>query len=253
MGDWATEGGHWYARDGSPRYETKAKNGNMRATTLRDARKELLVPSVTMIIKEAAAFGLEKWKRDQLLMAALTLPREPGEEESHWLERVYIDSQAQAKAAAERGTAIHGVIERAAGTPGVDDSDPLFEWAGAAWDEINARCGPSTEWSAERSFSHRLGYGGCIDLHRPNWLVDVKTKDGLEKVELYDEHLMQLAAYRRGAAIAKARAGILFVDRNEPKAVFLEATESQLNRGLWMFDALLLYWRWRTDYDSAWT
>lgn len=249
MGDWATEGGHWYARDGSPRYETKAKNGNMRATTLRDARKELLVPSVTMIIKEAAAPGLEKWKRDQLLMAALTLPREPGEEEAHWLERVYIDSQAQAKAAAERGSDIHGAIEL--GFRNEPITSKLYAWAEVSMRCVAGMCG-TAQWHAERSFAHPLGYGGRIDLHSDNWLVDVKTKDGLGKIELYDEHLMQLAAYRRGAGIPKAKAGILFVDRNEPRAEFLEATESQLERGLWMFDSLLLYWRWRTDYDSAW-
>jgi hypothetical protein len=140
----------------------------------------------------------------------------------------------------------------------------LDDWVIQAVMTLEENCGPHNYGKSdhrpvaarrlpERSFAHRLGYGGRIDLHSDGWLVDVKTKDGLDGVMLYDEHLMQLAAYRRGAGIDKARAGILFVDRNEPKAVFLEATESQLNRGLWMFDALLLYWRWRTDYDSAWT
>jgi len=51
--------GHWYRRsDGSPQYTIVGKNGKERDTTLRDAREHNLVPSVTTIMRIAAAPGL---------------------------------------------------------------------------------------------------------------------------------------------------------------------------------------------------
>jgi hypothetical protein len=103
---------HWYTRDGEPAYEVPAAKGGMRPTTLRDARKLNLVPSVTTIIRCAAAPGLELWKANQLMMAALTLPRRDGEAEKDWLSRVVQDSKEQARKAAARGTAIHAAYPR---------------------------------------------------------------------------------------------------------------------------------------------
>ena len=72
---YAKESGHWYEMDGTPRYRIVGKNGKERNTTLADARKLDLLPSVTTIMKEAAKPGLERWKGDQLLLSALTLTR----------------------------------------------------------------------------------------------------------------------------------------------------------------------------------
>src|SRR5574337_844081 len=77
----ATEGGHWYASDGSAAYTIKARDGSDRPTTLRDARKLMLWPSVTTIIAAGARPALERWKAEQLMLAALTLPRLPDERE----------------------------------------------------------------------------------------------------------------------------------------------------------------------------
>ena len=75
----AVESGHWYDMDGNPAYTTKAKDGTARPTTLRDARKLLLLPSVTMICNVAAKPALEVWKQRQIVLAALTLPAMDGE------------------------------------------------------------------------------------------------------------------------------------------------------------------------------
>ena len=62
--------GHWYSKDGSPRYTIEGKTG-VRATTLRDARKHDLVPSVTTILNLLAKPGLDNWKQEQVLLSAL--------------------------------------------------------------------------------------------------------------------------------------------------------------------------------------
>ena len=71
------ESGHWYAQDGEPMYTIVGANGVERNTTLRDARKEGFVPSVTTIIGIAAKPSLENWKIDQALNSALTLKQFP--------------------------------------------------------------------------------------------------------------------------------------------------------------------------------
>ena len=104
------ESGHWYTKEGTPAYTTIGKTGE-RPTTLRDARKLGLLPSVTTIIGQLSKAGLNTWLQQQVLLAALTLPRLPDEPEADWLARVMQDSKAQGRDAADRGTAIHAVIQ----------------------------------------------------------------------------------------------------------------------------------------------
>ena len=62
----ASESNHWYTRDGVPRYTVIGKNGKERATTLRDARTENLVPSVTTVLNVAAKPALTQWLQKQI-------------------------------------------------------------------------------------------------------------------------------------------------------------------------------------------
>lgn len=247
----ATAAGHWYSLTGEPMYTIVGKNGKQRNTTLRDARELSLVPSVTTIIRMAAAPALEKWKRNQVLLAALTLPRRQDEPESDWLRRVEQDWQEQGRAAADRGTAIHAAIEKH--YRGEPPTDELWPYVKAASAVMLDACGEQA-WNAERSFAHPLGYGGKTDLHSAEWVNDVKTKDGdvgESKQSTWDEHAMQLAAYRRGLGVHTARCGILFVGRDVPSAQFVEIPEPELVKGLAMFDALLAYWYASTGLKIA--
>ncbi len=249
MSDFATSGGHWYREDGTPCYTIVGKNGKERNTTLRDARELGLVPSVTTIIRTAAAPALEKWKRGQVLMAALTLPRRIDESESAWLERVERDWQEQGRAAADKGTAIHGALERY--YRGEAPDEEYWDWVKVCRNVIENTCGHDNLWSTERSFAHPLGYGGKLDLHSRNWLLDAKTKDGIETADVYDEHLMQLAAYKRGAGLNEARCGILFIDRLTAAARIVLVPEWDIARGLAMFDSLLAFWQSKNRYRMA--
>ena len=74
----ASESQHWYDRDGNPAYSVIAKNGIPRPTTLRDARKLNLVPSVTTVLSCASKPALEAWKLNQMMLACLTLPQVEG-------------------------------------------------------------------------------------------------------------------------------------------------------------------------------
>ena len=87
-------------------YTVKAKDGSDRPTTLRDARKFDLVPSVSTLLKVVAKPGLEVWKNEQMLLAALTLPRAQNETEKAFIARIVADSKETGKQAAERGTRV---------------------------------------------------------------------------------------------------------------------------------------------------
>ena len=83
-----SESGHWYTRTGEPMYQVKSNGGVLRNTTLRDARKYDLVPSVTTILNCAAKPGLEAWKQQQILLASLTLPKRDDDSLDQYDDRV---------------------------------------------------------------------------------------------------------------------------------------------------------------------
>ena len=247
----ASESNHWYTKDGVPQYTVPSKkDGLPRATTLRDARTMDLVPSVTTILNMAAKPALIAWLQQQVLYAALTLPRRPDEPEKEYIERIINDSKEQGRSAADAGTAIHASIQ------GFYEDKPT----GKHQESVDACTKAITEhfgeaiWISERSFSHEFGFGGKCDLFCAstiNAVVDIKTKEFTDpkKVEGYDEHLMQLAAYRVGLGIPMARCANVFVSRNVPNLVVVkEWSEEDLVRGWKMFLSLLEFWQLKNQF-----
>lgn len=241
----ASESSHWYTRDGQPKYTVEAKNGQPRNTTLADARKLNLVPSVTTIIGCAAKPGLEAWKLNQMMLAAMTLPRAPDEAEDLYVQRVIKDSREHARAAAQRGTEVHTALEN--WYEGVMVAD-MMEYQMGVGEEVKKVFGEPT-WVSEKSFANDLGFGGKLDLHSEDGdgiVIDFKTKEFTDpaKVETYDEHLMQLAAYRLGLDLPYARCANVFVSVTEPGLVVIkEWSQEDLERGEEMFYHLLKYWQ----------
>jgi hypothetical protein len=242
-----SDSGHWYSRNGEPTYTILGKNGKIRNTTLRDAREFNLVPSVTTILHVAAKPALTKWLQTQVLLAALTLPKIGNESEDDYIERILEDSKAQGRAAADAGTDIHASIQGFYEGQGYGRHEPHVIACKEALEDFY---GPQ-EWVAERSFAHELGYGGKADLHASNIVVDVKTKDFTDpaKVDAYDDHLMQLAAYRVGLGMPDARCANIFVSRSVPGLVTMRHwTQEELQKGFLMFTKLLEFWQLRSDY-----
>jgi hypothetical protein len=236
------ENGHWYTKDGTPAYTTVGKTGE-RATTLRDARKLGLLPSVTTINGMLSKAGLDTWKQQQVLLAALTLPRMEGEPEADWLARVMQDSKATGREAAERGTAIHAIIESYFDQVYMPEKPPYLD----AIDSTLKSAFGEQLWLPEKSFGHPLGFGGKCDLMaKPvngkgdGFIVDFKTKDtDLNKVDVYFEHEMQLAAYREGLGVPVARCAIVFVNGTTNQVKLIEVEQDRLQKGWECFEHLL--------------
>ena len=254
----SAESVHWYRQDGSPQYTVKAKDGSDRPTTLRDARKMDLVPSVTTVLKIAAKPGLEQWKLEQMLLSALTLPRAPDESEKTYIARIVADSKQSAKQAAEAGTRIHESIESwFTGNKQVEHQATAmaFEKAVAQHFEIDAK----QDWLVERSFADPMGFGGKVDMYTMPSLslpmgvvLDAKSKDfgPDDKIDAYDEHLMQLAAYRHGLGLPFARCANVFASRTHQGLVkVIEWTEHDLQIGWEMFECLLRFWKLKNDFN----
>ena len=245
----ASESQHWYTRGGNPQYTVTAKDGTQRNTTLRDARKLDLVPSVTTILNCAAKPGLEAWKLNQMMLACMTLSKAPDESEESYIERIKTDSKEHAKKAAERGTMIHGALESF--YEGILLAE-FMDYQMGVCAEMERIFG-NKNWLTERSFAHQ-GFGGKCDLYTKDGdgiVVDFKTKEfgPNDKVEGYDEHLMQLAAYRVGLEVPKARCANVFVSVTNPGLVkIVEWTQEDLERGWGMFDHLKNFWQLKNNH-----
>jgi len=236
------ESGHWYTKDGTPAYTTIGKTGE-RATTLRDARKLGLLPSVTTINGMLSKAGLNTWLQQQVLLAALTLPRLPDEPESDWLARVMQDSKATGRDAAERGTTIHAIVQGYFEQMYMPQKPAYLENI----DKALADAFGNQPWISEKSFGHPLGYGGKVDLmakpingQGSGFVVDFKTKEtDLEKVDVYFEHEMQLAAYREGLGMPTARCAIVFINALTNQVKLIEIEQDRLQKGWECFEHLL--------------
>src|SRR5439155_10604290 len=103
---------HWYLRDGRAFHEIAKNDGSgNRPVTLADALKVMAFPSVTNVLGVLAKPGLDAWKIEQGIMAALTLPRLTEEPLDAFARRVVRDMSEQVEKAADFGTAIHAACE----------------------------------------------------------------------------------------------------------------------------------------------
>lgn len=239
---------HWYDTDGKPAYTIVGTNGKERDTTLRDARKFQYSPSTTTVIGGAAKPGLDNYLQQQLLDAFLRNPLATDHPE--WRRKTVELSKEHSKKAATTGTAIHDALEKYYLGGKVDKTmasivNPVIEFLKETFGDI--------EWQSERSFTHKLGFGGKVDMSFScddcAIILDFKTKDtdDVKKMIAYDEHGMQTASYAVGLDIPNARRYNLFISTKVPGLLNLtESTDFERDWG--MFEALLKLWQLRNNY-----
>jgi hypothetical protein len=246
----ASQGQHFYHRDGTPCYEVPAKDGSMRPATLRDARKLGLYPGVTSIIRCAAAPGLERWKNDQTILSALTLPRSGDEPHDVLMAKIRQDAAAQAEKAREWGTAFHAAIQ--GHYEGKPPSEEMWPCVRGVVDAIDANF-PGGEWEPEQACAHPLGYGTKADLTRKGAVLDFKGSEfdsaKAPTLKTWDEHAMQLAATRHALLRPSADCAIVYVSRTVPGLCrVIRVDNTELEQGWAMFQALLAYWQAKNNY-----
>lgn len=246
---------HLYNQKGDPVYQVPyaTKAAGMRDTNLSDAKKLNLFPSVTEIIKIMDKPALSVWKENQVLLAALTLPRLKDEAEIDYISRIKKDAKEHANNAAQKGTDIHNAIEA------IFLKKPVKkEYLSIAENtklEINRLFDDIVDWLPEKTFACKLGFGGKIDLRYRNIVIDFKTKEHLEsgKNYLYDEHFMQAAAYAKGLGMKLSTTEVynIFVSYSG-EILVQQHLPHQIKRGWQMFRACLNLWQVKTGYKPQW-
>ena len=255
---------HWYLQDGRPFHEIANSTGTgNRPVTLRDARKVMAFPSVTNVLGVLAKPGLDAWKIEQGIMAALTLPRQADEPLDVFARRVVTDMGEQVEKAADFGSAIHNACEVYALNKQVP-TDPALVGFFEPWrqwfDENVERIG-----CIEQVFVHpEYGYAGRVDmvalLKGLGWaVVDFKTQKvkrsakGEPKPAFYETWPLQLAAYRQAVLVSGAKhvTGLVSVviDSSQPGPVHVKQWTDVDYFG--SFVASLALWKYVKGYDPV--
>lgn len=208
---------HWYLPDGRPYYEVAKRDGSgNRPVTLADARKVFALPSVTNVLGVLAKPGLDAWKVEQGIVAALTLPRQTDEPLDVFARRVVVDMGEQVEKAADFGSAIHAACEayaRSRQVP-VDPTLLAFFQPWQAWFDANVEEVRSIE---RVCVNLEQGYAGRVDLEAKlrgiGWaVVDFKTQRVKRNAAckpvptFYETWPLQLAAYQRALATESVNA-----------------------------------------------
>ena len=257
---------HWYFPDGTPLHDVPRADGKgERPTSLRDARKLGLFPSVTNVLGVISNPGLAAWKQEQAILAALTLPRHEDEPLDDFARRVVTDMASEVKSAADRGSAVHAAIEgyaQGGWLPEDKEIARLFEPA-RQWFDAEVIQVHSVEIAAGNP---EWGYAGRVDLvatlrssGRPT-VIDFKTqkvrrdKAGNFKPLLHDTWPLQLEAYRqalicRDKGLADAAIASVVIGSTEPVPVVVKVWDDADKAGFFRaFLAARDLWVWQKNY-----
>jgi hypothetical protein len=202
----SVDGGHWYRPDGTPCHQLPKKDGSgLKSTTLADAKKLSLLPSVTGYTSIVDKPALLNWKATQVALAAFENPPQEDETVEYFCERVIGASKSETVAAQIIGTQVHKALEALL----TDGPSAVPE---GMWPYVS----PVMEWKQKNKITydaievvlvnHEHGYAGTCDAlaHDADGnklVIDYKTKKTKagQKITPYDTQGMQLAAY----AVAK--------------------------------------------------
>lgn len=259
--------GHYYERDGEsvePRHfvPMASRPDELRPTRITDVRKwwkdgRLVVPSVTTVLDTLNKWGLNNWRIDQHLLVAHDMPQGLSVEE--YLAEVKRRTEMEMDKAPSAGTDFHAAIEAYVSDEPVPEG--MGELCDRVWAETEKHLPPHYDYGAEVRFASELGFGGCTDLvaysqqtNADYWIIDYKTKREASKFKpgkmAYDEHRMQLAAYREGLELGNARCANVFVCLEDGQVDFHEHTEKDLIRGWQMFSHALEIWKLQNNYPE---
>jgi hypothetical protein len=273
---------HWYYPDGTGchKVEMATKPGQYRNTSLTDARKLGLLPSVTNIISLLSKPQLDAWKTERTIEAAYAYFKKNGFDMpiEEAMKQIFIDSQEQTEVARVFGQTMHGAVENFVCTgeePENPDIIPYFEkfkeWWNAEVEEV---------YISEKTVVG-FGYAGRLDLkaklrsHGVS-ICDFKTRKRLSptaaqkkrgelgKFGTYAEDCMQLVAYEDAEgglnslsdpmdATPKTENVIsVFIDSVEPSPIGMHVwNDEDKHRYRRAFSSLCHLWQSIKNYDPS--
>lgn len=234
---------HWYDKDAKPMHTIVGKNGKDRNTTVRDARKLGLVPSVTTILGLMSDSGLEHWKRTEVCKAAFeTSPSDTAAMGlKEYTAHIIALSGKKGREAREFGTEIHLVIEHYLKTQERMDyfENIINRFIIPIYDFLDAADLKGTSEGAKVFELNGLKYAGTIDYYDDECIKDYKTqstKDG--KFTIYPKWLYQLSGYN--VHLKRKTAKIIMISSTEPGLIKEHVYSwEDMKRGQVVFESLL--------------
>lgn len=245
---------HWYNKAGEAVFEVpKASGGGMRPTTLADARKLGLLPSVTTILGIIDKPQLVDWKVKQAIQACFD--NRPTGTLEEYTKAMQAKSEEQVGDAADLGTAIHAALEAA--FAGRSFEQDMLPYVTPTLNKV-ADAGIKLVEHELRLVNAAYGYAGTtdavmVDAKGCQGILDFKsrkTKPG-QKCTPWETEPMQIAAY----AMAKMRGftGVVganvYISTTEPGRVeIVQYTSEQLQEAWDGFESALTLWSYLKGY-----
>lgn len=263
--------GHYYRKDGTAAHFC-GPNGS--ATTLREARKFGLLPSVTEILRLLHKEKLEEWKRKQTMSTVLRLPEDvrqflieyedtesPTEAQDERFAELWdgieFRSASVAREAADEGKQIHSAIEASFAKERYPAQ--YRPHVSAVHQVLSDNFHGVTDWAIERCFASSLGFGGCVDISSAGERIIGDHKgaaiapDEVKRLA-YDQNY-QLGGYSIGLGFPAEAVGFnLFISRTHPGHVrFHQWSAAEMAKGRRVFQAALDVWKAVKDFNGEWT
>jgi hypothetical protein len=249
----AVEGnGHWYTAEGQSAHVVIGKNGNERNTTVADARKMGLYPSVTSILGIMDKPQLTNWKIEQAIMSSLTLPKEENETLEDYARRIVKDSRESTKKAAEHGSRMHECMENILLGRAVSTDETLAPYIKTftEWAEKNVE---KTYWCEKALVG--AGYAGRCDAYVKlkgigDAIIDLKNRKVNPRYEpFFETDIAQLWAYRSASENPKCACVSVVLASNDPEKLVTKTWEDdELYQAGIAFCAMQKVWAWVKNY-----
>jgi hypothetical protein len=222
---------HWYTRGGD------AAHGS----TLREARKNDLLPSVTTILRCWPSPVLNTWKIENAIRACMQTRRAPKEDGDAYAGRVVKKMNELRDFAADFGSEMHAAIRhRLAERRWPDNLNHITKHLPALEQQVQRLPTPLAVESVV--LNQNEGYAGTLDLltlsgRRGKVVLWDWKNQGVKpgkKPNHYPEWLMQMSAYARAIEGLRVDQYIsVVVDRDDPQKIYPHVWPSHLYDDAW--------------------
>jgi len=238
-----------------PAYEVLTKKGDkMTKVTLRQARPNWFLPSVTSVNQIVASFQLKEYAKKEVARACIDFPYDrPDKSEENtdaYIAMMLAKSEEFAGFAAQRGKALHKDAEMFL-TEGVEASDPVGQKIAHSIKDWLTKGGYTTFSCEECLGSVALGYAGTPDVYAAGpavmpLILDLKTTDLTRFSKTFNSWARQLGAYRtlKGQDVFLWQ---VVADRNTGEVLFVQHEDEE--RWANAFSTLYEFWVLENNYD----
>lgn len=246
------QAGHWYTEEGESAHVIIGKNGNQRNTTITDARKLGLLPSVTSVIGIKSKPELETWKAEQIIRACIKFPIKEGQEEGEYAKEIMQEARKVTTEAAAHGTLMHEQMEHIllGREHSKDEKLQPYIKTFKEWAEDNVE---KVYWCEKALVG--AGYAGRCDAYlrlsgTGDCIIDLKNRKVNPKYDpFYDTDCAQLWAYRMASENPQCACVSVVLAANDPETIVIHKwDEDELYQAGIAFQAMLKVWAWSKRY-----